>query len=116
MAPEVGPEPLTLPASQTSFGSFATDNVELMILVSTRNWELARPAVPQAVQEALSGGPDRSTSAPVGAAARAAFFIDFNRFVFINHGAFGACLREPYNVCQAWRTHCEEQPLRFFDR
>lgn len=31
-------------------------------------------------------------------------------------GAFGGALRASFDVAQAWRVHCESQPLRFLDR
>ena len=54
--------------------------------------------------------------APFGDATRNDFFIDFETYTFVNHGAFGACLRTCYEVSHAWQAHCEAQPLRFIDR
>lgn len=36
--------------------------------------------------------------------------------VFLNHGAFGATLKEALEYSQEWQRHAERQPLRFFDR
>lgn len=51
-----------------------------------------------------------------GQPMRPNFSIDFAAFVFLNHGAFGACLRLCYAEVRAWQEHCEAQPLRFIDR
>lgn len=37
-------------------------------------------------------------------------------WVFVNHGAFGACLRHALDAATRWRAHAEEQPLQFIDR
>ena len=35
---------------------------------------------------------------------------------FLNHGAFGSCLKDALVASQTWQVHIERQPLRFFDR
>ena len=42
------------------------------------------------------------------------FFLE--PMVFLNHGAFGAALKEGLQSATAWREYCERQPLRFMDR
>lgn len=44
------------------------------------------------------------------------FMLDFHNWTFLNHGAFGAALRQGVNLSNDWRTYLEQQPLRFFDR
>ncbi|CAH1226841.1 NFS1 [Branchiostoma lanceolatum] len=36
--------------------------------------------------------------------------------VFLNHGAFGAALKDALDVAMKWQVEVERQPLRFFDR
>ena len=43
------------------------------------------------------------------------FFID-PTWTFINHGAFGAVLREVMDTAQKWQNYVETQPLRALDR
>jgi selenocysteine lyase/cysteine desulfurase len=43
------------------------------------------------------------------------FFID-KECTFVNHGAFGGAHKSGMAVAQAWREHCEKQPLAFVDR
>lgn len=47
---------------------------------------------------------------------RANFQIDFDAYTFINHGAFGGCMRHVQAEIGAWQAQCEAQPLRFIDR
>jgi hypothetical protein len=97
----------------TGFGSFFTDNVEDLIALDDAQWKAIAPALPPTVQRAMD-----CVTAPdgTGDAARKQFYIDFENFTFINHGAFGGCLRAPYAVARAWQDYCEAQPLRFLDR
>lgn len=44
------------------------------------------------------------------------FLVDFEEWTFINHGAFGAPLREAQMEADRWRQRCERQPLAFLDR
>jgi hypothetical protein len=53
---------------------------------------------------------------PFGAAARGQFLIDFDRWTFVNHGAFGGTLAAVADDAERWRRHCERQPLLFLDR
>ena len=45
---------------------------------------------------------------------KAHFFLE--PMVFLNHGAFGAALKEGLQSATVWREYCEQQPLRFMDR
>jgi len=51
-----------------------------------------------------------------GTGMRANFQIDFDAYTFINHGAFGGCMRHVQAEIGAWQAQCEAQPLRFIDR
>ncbi|KAL4860004.1 putative L-cysteine desulfhydrase 1 [Chlorella vulgaris] len=88
------------------FGSFHNeDNVEFM--ASNPGWQ---PPPNHCQQEVCW------TGTAFGATCRSQFFIDFDRWTFLNHGAFGAVLRCAHEEADAWRRRCESQPLRFLDR
>ena len=89
-----------------NFGSFHSDNVEEM--VADAGWRPPPNPCEQSVA-ALAG-------APLGAAMRPHFLIDFDRWTFLNHGAFGAPFSCAQAEAEAWRRRCEAQPLLFLDR
>ena len=101
------------PEGYKAFGSFFTDNVQDMVHMPADAWKNMVPQMPDEVAAALG---EVSAVGAFGAPARTHFFIDFTVFTYLNHGAFGACLRQPYAVAHAWQRHCETQPLRFLDR
>lgn len=88
-----------------NFGSFHTGNVET--LAQDDRWQ--PPSDPCALEVRLPAG-------GFGAPYRDQFLIDFQRWTFINHGAFGAVLRLAQREAAAWRERCEAQPLAFLDR
>ena len=100
-------------ASTAGFGSFASGNVQEMMSLCDDDWAAVAPRPPP---EVLAGMQSVHAPAGFGRAARDQFFLRLDEFTFINHGAFGACLRAPYAVAHAWQRHCEAQPLRFLDR
>jgi isopenicillin-N epimerase len=88
------------------FSSFHSENVESMLM------RLIQSSTPR--QRIRFETP---LPAPGAEMRRAGVFaIDHRSFVFLNHGAFGAPLRAAQLDAARWRTRCEEQPLRFFDR
>eukprot|EP00892_Ulva_mutabilis_P003123 jgi/Ulvmu1/12811/UM097_0040.1 len=93
-----------------NFGSFFTPSVQSMIRDDA--WKV--PALPATV-EAIRNDSNRDTQ-EFGPGMRAKFLIDFDAFTFINHGAFGGCMRHVLEEVGAWQAHCEAQPLRFIDR
>ena len=95
------------------FGSFFSDNVEELIAQPDEAY--VPPPLPFAVDD-LFADVEQSTPLALGAAARPHFLVDFTRWTFLNHGAFGATARLPFEAAQRWRLHCESQPLVHFDR
>jgi isopenicillin-N epimerase len=89
--------------SYKAFGSFFSDNVQHML--ENKVIRASRPI---------------HSSIPIceelGDPAKSLFLVDFQRFVFLNHGAFGATLKFLMDEAQEWRVYCEKQPLRFIDR
>merc|ERR1712004_415412 len=51
-----------------------------------------------------------------GDQARSDHFHLDKETIFLNHGAFGATLKEAIAVMQKWQIHIEKQPVRFMDR
>ena len=102
-----------MPAGYVGFGSFFSDNVEELIAQSET--EYTAPGTP------FTDAPDwqsfeASPPLQLGSAARTQFLIDFQTWAFVNHGAFGAAARLPFNAAHQWREHCETQPLLHIDR
>eukprot|EP00241_Pyramimonas_parkeae_P015782 CAMPEP_0114311158 /NCGR_PEP_ID=MMETSP0059-20121206/19663_1 /TAXON_ID=36894 /ORGANISM="Pyramimonas parkeae, Strain CCMP726" /LENGTH=496 /DNA_ID=CAMNT_0001435289 /DNA_START=134 /DNA_END=1624 /DNA_ORIENTATION=- len=99
------------------FGSFMSDNVEDLVRVPTTDYKAPdQPAhVILHVQSSTRKlGPLKDM--PFGRQSRKLFMLDFERWTFINHGAFGSPLKIAFKAAQKWREHCERQPLRFIDR
>ncbi|EGD74857.1 isopenicillin N-epimerase [Salpingoeca rosetta] len=94
---------------RSGFGSFATPSVEDLVRVPPSEW-------PAELTKGAPVPPDVCMCVPGSDGMRDQFMIDFERWAFLNHGAFGASLRCVLKHAQAWREKQEEQPLRFFDR
>jgi isopenicillin-N epimerase len=101
------------PAGYVGFGSFFGDNVEELIAAPEACY--APPPLPFAVDD-LFEELERAPPLQLGGAARSQFLLDLQRWTFVNHGAFGAAARIPFEVAQRWRLHCEAQPLVHIDR
>lgn len=93
-----------------NFGSFMGDNVQDLIAVPAVDY--TPPPLPFAQPPPLSSG----FSGNLGDSLRSEFFIDFNSWTFVNHGAFGGVCRAAQAEAALWRDHCEAQPLSFIDR
>ncbi|KXZ43603.1 hypothetical protein GPECTOR_85g333 [Gonium pectorale] len=101
--------PIVARTGYQNFGSFFTDNVEDMIAVPSESYvPPGRPFVPPSLEGAASLG--------FGEPCRQLFMVDFNRWKFINHGAFGGVCNAAHQEANQWREHCEAQPLLFLDR
>ena len=98
-----------------SFGSFHSDNVEILIRQDSDTY--AKPKLPRVVQkkynELLRSVSDNQCQ--FGKESKKLFMLD-DQFIFLNHGAFGLTLKIINEYGNAWREYCESQPLRFFDR
>ncbi len=103
------PLPVVARTGYQNFGSFFTESVEDMIAIPADQY--VPPERPFAMPDL---GVDENT--PLGEACRPLFLIDFERWTFINHGAFGGVCRAAHNEANLWRDYCESQPLRFLDR
>jgi hypothetical protein len=94
------------------FGSFMVEqSVEDMITATPYQPPPLPFSLPAAA--ACSG---LSKQTPLGAYVRSEFLIDFGTWTFINHGAFGGVCSAAHAEANAWREHCERQPLKFIDR
>lgn len=102
------PAPASAPAGYAGFGSFMGDNVEEM--VSTSDDKYIPPPLP--FEDDVGEEPPPQ----FGEAARSQFLVNFDKWTFVNHGAFGASARAPFDAAHRWRRHCEEQPLLHIDR
>eukprot|EP00803_Ostreobium_quekettii_P000853 evm.model.scf_3648.2 EVM.evm.TU.scf_3648.2 scf_3648:5784-8184(-) len=105
-------------SSSDSYGIFAgfhTDAVDAMLqrAPSMGSGPLALPAWAPGAPARPEGGLGQ---APLGAAARRFFMVDFEGWAFLNHGAFGAALACAFEEAGRWRAACERQPLKFLDR
>jgi hypothetical protein len=101
-------------AGYKGFGSFHSDNVEELV----RQDAAAYRPPPQPFPDPCAT-PDHQqqlSALEFGSAMRSQFLIDFDRWTFINHGAFGGVLRPVLEASERWRRHAEAQPLCFLDR
>ncbi|KAL8614549.1 hypothetical protein ACOMHN_049849 [Nucella lapillus] len=110
--------------TQRDFGSFHVSNVQEMLELSEEEYvppklpfalptfehfqkvEMGQPAVPLSVNPSLTFGPSFKKH----------HFLLEEDCTFLNHGAFGAVLKEALKAAQEWQQYAERQPLRFFDR
>lgn len=96
-------------SSSTGFGSFHSDDVEVLIRQALPAPPLPfgfSPTLDHKHLQAIEFGGNRSK----------ALFSLSKDWVFLNHGAFGAALNDGMRLANAWRNFAEEQPLRFYDR
>ncbi len=101
------------PRGYQGFGSFMSDNVEELVAQPDERYHA--PPLPIAVDD-LFDALERAPPLQFGLAARQQFLIDFERWTFVNHGAFGAAAAPAFHAAHRWRAHCEQQPLLHIDR
>jgi hypothetical protein len=102
--------PVVVKTGYQGFGSFHAGDPEHLIRVAAEAYEA--PALPFATDDLFEG----LEGAEMGAPMRRHFMIDFERWTFINHGAFGSPVRPAQREADCWRLRCEAQPLAFLDR
>jgi isopenicillin-N epimerase len=87
------------------FGSFHSENVELMISIPDN--EYIPPALPVSI--------DIPSPLEFGLKIKEQFCID-PTWTFINHGAFGGALKFAVNGSHQLTLYAESQPVRYIDR
>ncbi|KAG5188659.1 pyridoxal phosphate-dependent transferase [Tribonema minus] len=95
-----------------TFGSFFSPSVEELVRLPDSEYE----PPPYPFDNSKPSWQALSTATPLGPAMKREHFMLDPDWCFVNHGAFGASLRELDCECNMWRTHLERQPLRFIDR
>ncbi|XP_013405983.1 putative L-cysteine desulfhydrase 1 isoform X2 [Lingula anatina] len=92
------------------FGSFHSSNVQELLELKDDDYQL--PPLPVQGPNFLDIKPDLH----FGKSIKNKYFILEEECTFLNHGAFGATLKDALLVAQKWQMYTEKQPLRFFDR
>mmetsp|Transcript_5991 Transcript_5991/g.16912 ORF Transcript_5991/g.16912 Transcript_5991/m.16912 type:complete len:504 (+) Transcript_5991:65-1576(+) len=113
---------VVLPVSEVDFSRphiIGADELESMLLWSDAEWNRHVPSSPppiSAVYDAMVDrlGPNRPS--PGSDEMKSEFMICHSHQHFLNHGAFGGCLVDAFDVAQIWRFMCESQPVAFIDR
>ncbi|XP_072018992.1 uncharacterized protein [Amphiura filiformis] len=95
------------------FGSFYSSNVEE--LINMPEDEYIPPEFPFTFPS-YDVYKSSKTAPPLGRKMRRKHYFLEEDCTFLNHGAFGASLKEAVLVAQQWQAYIEKQPLRFFDR
>ncbi|CAI8058003.1 L-cysteine desulfhydrase [Geodia barretti] len=95
-------------ASKRDFGSFHSSNVEELLRLPEEVYQ--PPKIPVDLPSFSS------SDLKFGREAKEAHFHLSASWTFINHGAFGAVLKEALAAAAVWQVYCERQPLRFLDR
>jgi hypothetical protein len=115
-APRPGASGPTQAPLAGGFGSFYSGDVEALIRLPRDQYR--PPPRPFPLPHAICGpGAAAALAArPFGASFRRDFLVEFDSWTFINHGAFGGVLAATADDAEAWRRHCERQPLRHIDR
>ncbi|XP_048734812.2 uncharacterized protein LOC125650493 isoform X2 [Ostrea edulis] len=92
------------------FGSFHASNVQDLIHLSDEEYE--PPAFPRGLEIPSFVSEDIE----FGEKFRETHTLLEKQCTFLNHGAFGAVMKETLDYAQKWQRYTETQPLRFFDR
>lgn len=112
--------PTTLPTSYVGFGSFHSENVEVLLCQSPEEYKVpAWPScatVPLASASGVAVTPSTGPSFAFGKSFLQNFFVVSKEFVFVNQGAFGGALRPALDLKRDLEVQMETQNLSFFDR
>lgn len=92
------------------FGSFHASNVQELINLPDREYE------PPAFPEGLEIPSFIPQDIEFGQKFRDDHTLLEKSCTFLNHGAFGAVMKETLDYAQKWQRYTERQPLRFYDR
>ncbi|XP_022108998.1 probable L-cysteine desulfhydrase, chloroplastic isoform X2 [Acanthaster planci] len=101
-------------SAKRDFGSFHSSNVEELISVSEVDY--VPPELPADLPNFTNYRADPTSLPSFGLEMKKRHFLLEEECTFLNHGAFGAVLKEALTASQKWQIHIERQPLRFFDR
>ncbi|XP_038077787.1 probable L-cysteine desulfhydrase, chloroplastic [Patiria miniata] len=101
-------------AGKRDFGSFHSSNVEELIALAQDDY--VPPKLPTDLPNFADYKADPSSIAAFGQEMKNRHFLLEEECTFLNHGAFGAVLKDALTAAQRWQTYIERQPLRFFDR
>jgi len=91
------------------FGSFHSSNVEELLNLSEDNF-ISLP-IPFSLYDYTNDG-----KIPFGHLMKEKYFLLDNKYIFLNHGAFGCVLRQALEYSHLFQYYIEKQPLRFYDR
>ncbi|XP_052698505.1 uncharacterized protein LOC128176299 isoform X2 [Crassostrea angulata] len=92
------------------FGSFHASNVQELINLPDSEYE------PPAFPEGLEIPSFIPHDIEFGQKFRDDHTLLEKSCTFLNHGAFGAVMKETLDYAQKWQRYTERQPLRFYDR
>ncbi|XP_078699428.1 uncharacterized protein LOC144926473 isoform X1 [Branchiostoma floridae x Branchiostoma belcheri] len=95
------------------FGSFQSSNVQELIHQPEDQYE--PPPLPFDLPS-FEDYKDPEKCPKFGKEMRKKHFLLEEDCTFLNHGAFGAALKDALDVSMKWQVQVERQPLRFFDR
>ena len=95
--------------ARRDFGSFHSSNVEELLNLPD-DQSISLP-IPFSLYDYTNDG-----KIPFGRLMLEKYFLLDNKYIFINHGAFGCVLRQALEYSHLFQYYIEKQPLRFYDR
>jgi len=95
--------------ARRDFGSFHSSNVEELLNLADDHF-ISLP-IPFPLYDYANDG-----RIPFGRLMNEKYFLLDDKYVFLNHGAFGCVLRQALEYSHLFEYYIEKQPLRFYDR
>jgi selenocysteine lyase/cysteine desulfurase len=95
--------------ARRDFGSFHSSNVEELLNLTED--QFIPLSIPFPLYDYTNDG-----KIPFGRSMHEKYFLLDNKYVFLNHGAFGCVLRQALEYAHSFQYYIEKQPLRFYDR
>ncbi|CAF4237096.1 unnamed protein product, partial [Rotaria magnacalcarata] len=95
--------------ARRDFGSFHCSNVEELLNLTDDQF-IPLP-IPFSLYDYTKDG-----KIPFGRLMSEKYFLLDNKYVYLNHGAFGCVLRPALECSHLFQYYIEKQPLRFYDR